>query len=268
MVKKLIKHEMLAFARPMLPILVILFGIAALTRGIQLFENDSVAYNIIIGSSVLALAATIGVCLVMTVVIGVTRFYRNLFTREGYLSFTLPVTPAQHIFAKVLVAVLFSAIVLAAIFLAFAVATAGELFEEIMRTAGYLIRHTLFEKCGVHAGFYIAEGLLLLLVAGISQYLLYDTCIAVGQLARKNRVLAAFGAYFGYYIICQMLETVLMIVVTSGLYFVDSIGVWIEAHVLTTVHIALCTALVWYTVMSLVYFLITHTIIRKKLNLE
>ena len=51
--------------------------------------------------------------------------------------------------------------------------------------------------------FYIIEVLLLILVAIICGYLLIYACISIGQLARKNKILAAVGVYFGYSVVLQ-----------------------------------------------------------------
>ena len=45
---------------------------------------------------------------VLSVVVVVVRFYQNLISDEGYLSFTLPVTAAQHIAAKLAAGILFA----------------------------------------------------------------------------------------------------------------------------------------------------------------
>lgn len=43
--------------------------------------------------------------LVVTAVILIQRFYKNLLGSEGYLMFTLPVTVSQHLFSKTIIAV-------------------------------------------------------------------------------------------------------------------------------------------------------------------
>ena len=83
MVRKLIKHEMNAFARSMLPMEIILLGMAVLTRFVQLFETESSAYNTVRTSSIVMFVIAIVVCLVMTVVVSIRRFYVNLFSSEG-----------------------------------------------------------------------------------------------------------------------------------------------------------------------------------------
>ena len=59
----------------------------------------------------------------LAVVLGVIRFYKNLFTKEGYLTFTLPVTSTQHILVKSTTAVLVQIVSIIAIMLSFYVFT-------------------------------------------------------------------------------------------------------------------------------------------------
>ena len=100
MVKKLIKHEFIAYSRSLLPIELALIGIAIVLRFIQFFENQTTGYSILFGSAIFAFCAAIVVCLVMTFIVAIQRYYKNLFKSEGYLTLTLPVTHSQHIFTK------------------------------------------------------------------------------------------------------------------------------------------------------------------------
>ncbi len=269
MVKKLFKHEILAWLRVWTPMQIILLAVAAFGRVWQFFENDSMAYDIIFGSAVglyvVAIIASIG----LVTVFGVVRFYKNLFSREGYLSFTLPVTPAQHIWVKMLTAGLFSLLSLVVIFLSFGVFTAGEFFVEIVKALSYIMKQAI-PLLGAHLIFYIIEFVLLMAVAVLGGSLLYYTCIALGQTFKKNRVIGAIGVYFIYYIINQVIGTVLSVIIMllAQTDFFLAIGRFIEENPFETVHIVLCGSLVLSSLLAALYFVITHAVMRKKLNLE
>ena len=257
MVKKLIKYEFIAYARTMLPMILILFGVSLLNRFVQLFENRSEIYSIVFGSSVAALVITMLVCVFMTVFVGITRFYKNLFTLEGYLSFTLPVTASQHIFVKVLVATVFSVVSLAAILLSASIATFGEVLVEVFKAINYLAKE-FFAFCGALNGtFYIIEAVVFLLVATISGFMLFYACIAIGQLAKKNRVLSAFGTYF-----------ITLVVKFYDYLPIEQIADFIYKNPFESIHIGLCLFILWEAVLGVVYYLITDSIIKKRLNLE
>lgn len=269
MVKKLYKHETLAWFRVLSVIFGIVLAVSAMHRIIQIFENDTIYYSIISGSASFVYTLAVMTCLAAPVVFGVVRFYKNLFTGEGYLSFTLPVTPANHLWVKVVTAVVFSLLSALVCLVSVLIVTAGEVFTEICNAAEYLIRQIPQDIAGHLAG-YCAEILVLLIVSFFASFLLNDACICIGQLFRKNRILGAVGVYFGYYVITQILSTIMgvMLVILEETGSLDAIYSFIEKHEMETVHIALCGSIAVTAVMALVYWLICHHIMRKKLNLE
>ncbi len=269
MVKKLFKHEIFAWLRVWTPMQIILLAVATFGRIWQFFENDSTAYSIIFGSAVALYVVAIIASIGLVTVFDVVRFYKNLFSREGYLSFTLPVTPAQHIWVKLLTAGLFSVLSVVVVVLSFGIFTAGDLFVEIMKALAYLIKQ-IPPTMGTHLIFYIIEFVLMMAVAVLGGSLLYYACIALGQTFKKNRVIGAVGVYFIYYIINQVISTILTIIfmLLAETDFFMAIGRFIEANPYETGHIALCGGLVFSVALSALYFVITHTVMRKKLNLE
>lgn len=269
MVKKLFKHEILSYTRNLFPIYLILLVISALTRFIFIFESDRTVFEIISVSSIVALVVGCVVCLLMTYVYIITRFYKNLFSNEGYLSFTLPVTPAQHIGVKLLVGVglIFCSVLV--VLSAILISTAGEVTFEIFKSVGYLA-NLFAEELGNHFIFYVIEIAFMLVFSIFQSILLIYACISIGQLSRKNRVLAAVGVFFIYYIIVQVISTVFLVAMSllSATDFYAKIIEWISQNYYAYIHIMFCFSIVLSGVLSLVYYFITHHIIKKKLNLE
>ena len=141
MLAKLIKHEFKATARIFLPILgtvLVMTGAAALTvklGGILVLPGGTGWGGPVLGlaSGLLCLLTFIAMMAMMTaaVVVTIQRFYKNLLGDEGYLMFTLPVTPAQHITAKLAVGTVWTLLslalaVLAAAALIFSIPGAAE----------------------------------------------------------------------------------------------------------------------------------------------
>lgn len=269
MVKKLLKYEFISYLRTLTPMYLILLTMGALNRFIQLFENDHFSYDVVFTSSLIALIISSVVCLVMTVVTGITRFYKNLYSAEGYLSFTLPVTSSQHIFAKLLTLTVFTLISLLAVLSAASVAMMGDVLTEVFKAAAYIFQK-LFQYTGAHLLFYILELLLLSIALMVNQYLLYYGCITIGQTAKKNRILMAFGVYFIYYLITQVVGTVFVI---TGM-FLNRIGVLekisyiLEENPLPSAHVILILGIVLYAGLSVAYYFIIRHFMNKKLNLE
>lgn len=269
MVGKLYKHEFKAWLRVMSIIYGITFTVAIMLRIAQIFESDSIYYNIIFGAGVIMYTIALLATAVSPVIFGVVRFYRNLFTGEGYLTFTLPATPANHLGVKVTTSVAFSVMSVLVCIGSVMIVTAGEVFTEICKAVDYLIRQIPGDIAGHLAGFCV-EFFLLLLIGFFAEHLLLDTCVCIGQLFRKNRVLAAVGAYFGIYVITQVLSTVVSVgmVVLEEAGMLESIYSWIEKNPFETAHIFLCGLVVLCAVLALIYYLVCHWIIGRKLNLE
>ena len=270
MVKRLFKHEILYYLRTLLPVQAVLLGIALLGRFVQFFETDSTSYKIVFWSSVVMFIISVIACILMSVAIGVVRFYKNLFTAEGYLTFTLPVTPTQHILVKVCTAVLFQIISLAAVLLSVCIITSGDVLSEIIKAAAYLLKFAMENVAGGHIVLYIIEMVILFIAAFFSQYLLYYFCISVGQLFRKNRILAAVGVYFGYYMITQAIGTILTVsgTVLYNILPLEPIAQLMSLHPYESIHVFIGLMILLSLVICAVFFLIIRFIISRKLNLE
>lgn len=161
MLRKLLKHEFRATARIMLPLYLVLLvtavGANITTQGLS---NSSYQILRLLGA-LLAMAfgiAIIGVC-VMSLVVMVQRFYKNLLGDEGYVMLTLPVNLHQQVWSKLIVsavwfAATFLAVVLAALMVSFNVGSLtaffrgiGELLEQL--TAYYALNSAaMAEDCG------------------------------------------------------------------------------------------------------------------------
>lgn len=265
MVKKLYKHEFQSYWRILFPVWVILLCIAGFGRLLFLFERDNVIYRIVSGSSVFFYVLAVMAALVFPLVLSIIRFYKNLFTGEGYLTFTLPVTTAQHIWVKVTTAVAVQLATLMVALLSAALITAGDVLVEVCKAIAYIYQHVIPYTKG-HLVYYVLEFILLLVVAWFAEFLLYDTCIAVGQLFRKNRVLAALGVYFGLYMVTQIIGTIAMTVAA----FMDweAISEMIAKHWIPFIHLFLCGGIVLCGLLCVLYYTVTYQIIRKRLNLE
>ena len=185
MVGKLFKYEFLAFMRAVLPFQILMPSAALLLRIVQIFESDTAAYNTVFTSSLVMFIISIAVALVMTFATAITRYYKNLFTYEGYLSFTLPVTERAHILTKLSVSVLWIIISVFVIIASISIATMGEVFVELCKAVAYMTEY-LFTHGKWDFVFFIIEFVILAICLISTALLLFYGCITVGQLAKKN----------------------------------------------------------------------------------
>ena len=269
MVRKLFKHEFLAYARAMSVIYMILLTVAAATRVIQFFESETAGYIIVATITFTSYGVVVFGAVAFTFALALIRFYKNLFSAEGYLSFTLPVTPSKHIWVKALTALSFSVMTWIAILLSGCIVSAGEMLKEIFLVLDYLV-DKLYAFADFHATLFIIEVLVSILASALSSLLLYYTFIAIGQLFKKNRILAAVGAYFVYYIISQVVSSVLSLI--FSVFMTNTVSVklnlFIQQHPFVTAHTILCGSIVLSGLFVVILFVVIRTIINKKLNLE
>ena len=273
MVKKLYKHEFKAWLRVIPLFWVAMVGIAVAGRLVQLFENDSIYYKIIFVFSLIGFVLAAIVMIGAPVFFGIYRFYRNLFTGEGYLSFTLPVTSGQHLWVKVSTAVCLSILSFLVVMLSGVILVSGDVLTEILKAMAYLwkqLKENIPGEWVPHLIGYAIEYTLIFVISMFATYLMYGTCICIGQLARKNRVLVAVGVYFGFQVVAQMLSTGFSLIFTvlnvSGT--MEKIVQFATDHPFATGHMLLGGSGLFVLLLTTVYWFVCHGIMRKRLNLE
>ncbi len=267
MVKKLLKYELLHYIRALLPFELIVLVVAFFSRIIQIFDNGSQTYDIVFYSSVVMFVISILLCLVMCFVTAITRYYKNFFTAEGYLTMTLPVTGNQHILSKWITAFLSVFASMIVVLFSVCVCTFGEPLFEILKAIGYLYKRC-YQYTGFTTIFLTIEGILTACIAVFYMLMLFYSCITIGQLAKKNRILASFGVYFGYYLLTQILGTIFLILMTTTNVF-NNLFNWIGTLNGDTVwHLIFGGVSLVSLILSSVLYFVCKNIIYKHLNLE
>ncbi len=143
----------------------------------------------------------IGVFSMFSVVMIFIRFYKNLFTDEGYLTFTLPVKRASILNSKLISAVLFSFATNFVMFLSyfFAVVTGFWRYifkQEFFENLGEMIDF-ISDELGAYFFVYCIEALLLLAALTTLSTLLLFVCITVASvITKKARLIIAIGIYY------------------------------------------------------------------------
>lgn len=281
MLRKLLKYELKATSRIFLPMygLLFLFSIALLI----MFKNTSgtwgttpmaiIGFLIGIGYTVLVTAI-----FVMTVVISIQRFNRNLLGHEGYLSLTLPTTIAQHIWAKLLVSCLWVILSCVALVISIMIMSAN---DNMMR-----VLSSIFSSIGKATQMYggsvwtMGFSLLAVIVTALLQCILgVYMAIAVGSLCPKHRVLTGIGAYAlggivqgtaGYFLFKGFDRANGIL---AGWFQTLSVSenvsqVEIDIREMHMFSIALGSMAIFFLVFCAIFFVITHQILKNHLNLQ
>lgn len=210
MLGKLLKHELKATGRILLPLYLIMIGLSLVNRVLSDINIYNGPLNIIRGFMIAAYGIAILATLVITFVVIVLRFYKNLMSDEGYLMFTLPVKPALLINSKLVVSLLWNIvsmiIVGTSLLIILATPDRMDVFFEffdfifISLKANFGNKHILL----------IVEFLVLMFISLIQQILLIYVSIAVGQLFNGHKVLGSFASYIAISTIMQIVITLIL----------------------------------------------------------
>lgn len=224
MLGKLFKHEFKATARTQLPlilaaIVVTLLMIFLIAVQQALPEHTPIHTIISILSGFLAIFYILGIIAYIFAAhfIGVQRYYKNLFSDEGYLTLTLPVKNGFHQFVKMTVSIFWSLISL--------IVTCLSVISIFFVGIGEVIGPVeLWQRATAYLPPAEVIGMLLLavitvLIVEIYFFALAYFCIALGQtFSQKHKVAAAFIAYI---VITTALQIVTLILMGTGAVLFD-----------------------------------------------
>lgn len=302
MLGKLIKHDFRSLSRILLPTQLAILGATILATAGFAF-NFKLRYTGAFGSlsetGLLALIKAItaflsGLLLVAILAASVLiffiifqRFYKNLMSSEGYLTFTLPVTTAEILWSKLITAVLWMLISSVVIFLSlnifilFGTSSSTALNLEFYREIGQFIGQA-FDLIGARLTWPVLEFALFTLVATVFEILhIYLALIIGGVVSQKHKVLAGIGFYFVINIAVSILSTIMQFFMTGSMVdtFESFNGVVIETNnalaarnVYDFFFVALqpyyWAYLVFFLGLSAACFLLSHYLLKNKLNLE
>lgn len=264
MLSKLLKYEIKATARIFLPLCVVLLAYAAIHKVISLASPSKMQAPEAI--SLILYIMLIVAIFVVTFVVMIQRFYKNLLSDEGYLMFTLPAKPWKHIVSKLLVAMLWTVVSVIAAALSVTIVAYDQIF-----TADFIREvQNAFSEAVKYLGFSTPLVILEILVGGIislaSSVLIVYASIAVGQLFNKHRILASLGAFIVINTLTQIIITIASI---PGLTWVRADNVVHDFHTIEPFfHLFIWLSILLFGLISAGYFALTNHILSKRLNLE
>jgi len=293
MLGKLLKYDFRALSRSMVPLqagvliagvlgcLLMNFSINSLVNSISYSYNYSgVPFESII-SSISMMAITLiftGVfasSLVTLLLLG-HHIYRSFVKDEAYLAFTLPVTPTQHLWSKIICGFVWLVINVLVIFAVTALMTVigfpidgGFVNYEVLSVYGEIFTW-LFSPMGV----LIIIELLVLMLAGcfVSVIEIYASVILGGAVAKTHKVLAAVGIYL---LIGTITGIIASIVMTFGtMFYVEMFSSYSYSYSLTDWEIfglfqpVLIGSLICTIIVGVVLYILSRSSLKNNLNLE
>lgn len=192
------------------------------------------------------------------------RYYKNLFTDQGYLMHTLPVKSTDLINSKLIIAVLWQFItgIVVGICIVIIVFSFADIFGELsimdFKEAFHDIE-TEFDEI-VKGVPLIASGIISGLVTPIFEILLMYMAVGIGQQSKKNRlflsVMVLIGLYVGKRFISSCLSVPLQMLLIN------------EDVSLTAVNVGAVLVVLAIIAMTVGLYFLNKYFLEKKLNLE
>lgn len=263
MLGKLLKYEWKSTRRifPLIyaAVLIIAFLLGLSMRGVgtsnAVFGNElgSVMFMGVYLILILALA-------VVTIVVIIARFYKNMVSQEGYLTHVLPVRTWQHVASKTIMAFIwfFLAVVVILVSIFVMAAATGELrivWQEIRLSE---LMEMIRDVKGTVILFVIC-----FFVQIVRLILQFYASMSIGGAANKHKVLYSFLAFIVIAVILNVVNTLLSLGAVNGIVDLALSG---TGDLMVTS--LLVKQLVSDLVVGAVFFVLTNYFLKNRLNLE
>lgn len=264
MLRKLLKYELRATSRTMLPVLglMLLLSVMANLTGRWSGSGDMpTAFAVIMNLVMIAFILGISSLWIVTIVLMVMRFRNDLLRDQGYIAHTLPVSVHAQIWSKVIVSSMWYAacavtIVLSILLLAMDV--------EILHALGNLIVEAFRIFSNISATEVVIEILAAALLGCLSTSLMFYASLSVGHSSKTKKMLVSIGVFLVLSVASNMLSNMVMNLFGGfGAFIVsddaDFMGVWRSL---------MGYAIVSSAVTGTAYYFITAWFLKNRLNLD
>ncbi len=199
------------------------------------------------------------------------RFYKNVFTDQGYLTNTLPVTPGQIILSKMLNALLWIIIDVIVLVLSLCIIFVDNMqfYSEFFHALGEVF--TLIGQLPSTAWL----GILCMILSPFMMILHLYFSVALGNLIASHKVIGSIVAYFGSYTIIQIIST-MVVAFTYSSFVANNLSADVSSYtpaettsyVINLLNPALLCSLGLCVIFLLLFWFTTRYIMTKKLNLQ
>lgn len=275
MLGKLIKHEFRATARVMLPLFPVVLLLALFTRVLDsdiLFAIKAQGfYSILSTLVIIAFVLALVIMAIFSVVLMVSRFYKNLMTDEGYLMFTLPVGVHRILWSKLIVSAVWFIATFAVEALAIViVAYEGGMMRGLL-TSLYEFLSNLSSYYALNVLAFVLEIFVLVLLALLVSCLNFYAPIAIGHSFANHKTLLSVVFYFA---ISAFWQTVFLAVGYSGVTWLAGNVTVFDFNVanipatMTLAHGMILSAALWMLLVGAAMYVLTWFVLRKHRNLQ
>lgn len=269
MLGKLIKYDLKATSRFLIVIHAFLLLIAVFLRIIFIERLANSSYD----------GSELGITLVFTVffvgfigasfgtyLIIATRFYKNLFSDEGYLTHTLPVKRGTHLLTKTISGTIWGMIDVVLLYLSIYILISCRPLMEVFSTHGAEIAETFGFASVADAKMLLIYFVVFSLLSTISSVVMIYASVVFGQLFGGHQVLGAVVAYFVLQTVIGLLSTAFMGV--QGMIYSYNTAADELSTFADWMWSILNMSLAMEAVVTIILYVASYLLMKKKLNLN
>jgi len=210
MLKKLLKYDMKALTKSLVPAYLILVVLALLTKATTELSLSFAFLKSITPFIIIAFVlGMIGIGFYTFIVI-VLRFYKNIVKEEGYLTNTLPVKKNTIVLSKLISANIFYLFTILVMALAFVIAAYDPDIIKLI-TEGYKELVTALDFTVTEVNFYI---IFMIILTNVNNIVMVFLAIALGQTRNDKKVMYSVIYWIVIYMILQMIAGILVFSLT------------------------------------------------------
>ena len=211
MLKKLLKYDLIALFKYWWIAAITTFGISILggfavsilrvSYSNDATENVPKVLTVLSLTSVPIIVLSFAVFAILVSILIFIRYYKNFFTDEGYLTFTLPVKRTQLINSKIISSVIASIATFFVLFIDVLVSMIIGFFDELLKPEFWEYIYDYIDKLLNNLKGYVVvyalECIVILVLLFLCAYIFLFDCVAVAcMIAKKAKVISALGIYY------------------------------------------------------------------------
>ncbi len=264
MLGKLFKHEFKTSAKLLIPLNLIVIGITLI--GCLLFRSgllQTLHVEFLNAVFLFLYIISLFALFILTAVYLTMRFYKTMYSSQGYLTHTLPVSSASILNTKILTSVFWVLLAL--------IITACSIWFLIRSASGVtispeefrILQERFFNEMGIEIGSFLATIAGTVTVSCFTSVLMIFASLSVGQLFRQYRIPAAIGACIVFYFIQQIASVILLLLL--GINAMEHASSAAQGD-FTKLLLGSVTA--EELLFAVAYYILCYYFTKKKLNLE
>lgn len=258
MLLKLMKYDLKSIFKKMVFYYIVVIGLAIFSKILLLIFEDT-RFAAIASLPTMLFFISLSLCNIVTMIISMIRYYKNMLLDEGYLTHTLPVKRSTILFAKLLsalIAEIVSLLVMSISVFIFSPELILLLLDEILIAIQSLI--TSYNGTVYYILFLVILEIIIYSVCKVTEVAM---CLTLGASHNKNKLVMAFVYYIGINFVLQIIMGIIISVVSIVIFSLPTLTINIFYIVM---YMAIFLSLLYL----IGTYLINYLTLKKKLNLQ